>query len=1835
MFLLFAIMVLSPMSPMADVVVGSADAAGVSRHIYSLSDGSSEYVALYQGANSDAGAIVSLPKGALVTEVSMTLSGASATGWSQIDTDDRDEWIEGTTSATDDRSGDLSLAFSNRSDTFFPHGYDEHENPASDAWLDNGSYAIRQPHTSNSTESRFSQQALKTSTNLMKQSQGAILKHHDWLFMSTWSTSTFQNIVHRLYPNNASKESVITLDQGQCTLPSLHSSSFYGSYGFRDWTITDDERMFAILSGYRYHYSSTAPTQYHRVLEMDISRDDTWKCIDSYDVSPQYSDYTGIAYDRTTDEVWIVHNAQRRIVSYSFGDQADGQYTRGQKMYSYSSSSGTSWECGKTGQQVRGLEVNESTFFMRCQLGSSSQDKDQLEAWTISGTSTSLVPQAGTRLLSALGYGLQYDGSRFVTVDCGYSTWSSATLYYREYGTGWQYKTTPAPGTTTWFGPVTESGDPILNVNVQTYSSAASIGDRVDYWVSADNGTHWESVESNSTIHFSYPGTELVWKAQLIGSTAVSWWVDVEYSTEYAPSGSWTSPPHTTGTKVGKVRPNWVADVPSGTSIEVQVSNDNGSTWLPALNNQEVSFPSTEAGDTIRYAVSLSTSDVSLSPLIDSITMEYEEGYPDRPKLDIGNDLVWDWESLLFLNESAVIASDESTVNTDVKFPPTLVQAFNSIIPQNGEGDVLIPIAVKAATSGRVKISNIDIAYQMQTRAIDASLEGGLLSPDGVYRNFQVRIAPGDEVDRVTEALIALNNSYGENPAFDWERGDTCSEVSNGEGIIQFDVANCTSTIGSDGVVSIRLPVSVNWGWDDESSLQALISVEDDLGQAVASWETEDLDIIIENDIQLDGLRVFEETGRELYSQDWVRGGFNLSFSGSIHFQNSQLTPLAGQFSLRVLGQNVTYDGDPIGEPLLLAQEQNPAFGGYNLTFQSPLESSPGGMIFYVEAVELQNGSVFTNPGYNTIRLVLDGNSPLVLSSTPGDGEERHAGPPSPGGQAVSIVVQDSVEPPNKLTLNYWIGCIASQLIGCSDYNFDGLPNSDEYVLKTLTSPDTQPGGLNIFEGLIDDSMLQHGQSVSYFVTGEDAQNNAIAMGGGPVCPDSNIACGYVPGEVAPNWANDLGTYKIRVEFEPELDLENSTILGHDDLSPLHPGIAYTAQIILSDRNGWQDIQYIQLALGGDFNDDKTSVFISLTKDADGNPRAVMESGSANIAVSNLYSSVNLDETNNSIIKILARFQLTWTFPESFDTNGLTHSLPKILVTDLPCNIGEVEPCFEATAGLGNDHWSLDNDFRFDTMEGHIRAVELRDGTNHYNSDFTETLIGAGQALRVNGRVLFSEDETPAPPGAFDVVFGDYDNTWKTSTRDDGEFSLDLLIPSVPSGHLDLRLALTDLPGLAMDETPTFQRVRLAVDSTRPSIGSISLNEVSSGSNLSIGACNNLLVMLETIDDHGFDLSEPVVLHYRVRAGEAEISRGSIPLPDATPFGGLFFWSGNLDLTDSGATTLLPSYMVDVWVSGSDSSGNPFNTLGNSITQPIASWSLALLGPNIDLDAASSSLSWDDPSPITQQTVELEFEVQNLGGKGDVAFVLQRAVNGGFWENIARVDLVATAGGIVTGTLPAVANVEAGENIQFRLLVLVDEVEMDRKTLDPLLVKEETIRDGEALAFQAQEGKFSIVLYMIALLSLSLATWLLVMNRRIRSGDLEVGIEDQTAEVIDELNHSKVLPEIAEGIPPPVGLVFPPPNPEVAFSSNVHPTVAPLPPPSANLQPASSVVQNITYNITDSAVGDIPNSIAGSDPQASPTQRAPPPIPPTGLPQGWTQDQWIHFGSQYVDAMKK
>jgi len=134
-------------------------------------------------------------------------------------------------------------------------------------------------------------------------------------------------------------------------------------------------------------------------------------------------------------------------------------------------------------------------------------------------------------------------------------------------------------------------------------------------------------------------------------------------------------------------------------------------------------------------------------------------------------------------------------------------------------------------------------------------------------------------------------------------------------------------------------------------------------------------------------------------------------------------------------------------------------------------------------------------------------------------------------------------------------------------------------------------------------------------------------------------------------------------------------------------------------------------------------------------------------------------------------------------------------------------------------------------------------------------------------------------------------------------------------------------------------------------------------------------------------------------------------------------------------------------------------------------------------------------------------------------------------------------------------------------------------TVDPLIVKEQTIRDGEALSQQASEGIFSIVLFIIALGSISFGVWSMVMRRRLISESFE-DESDQTADVVESMDDGdKIVPEIKS-----------PPNPTI-------------PPPQAA-------------------------------PAAPAPMPAAPPVPPTGLPEGWTMEQWNAYGWQYINSKK-
>ena len=1742
--------------------------SGGARHLYTFADGSSEAIALYQSGTPARNIQVTMPKGAEVTGAEVTISGASATGWSSISDSNRADWQEGDAVSVDTRGDSVTLSMKDRSNWFEPH--DAESVPASsNAWYDNATYSIRQPHTTNVSENRFSSQ-LSLASGTMATYNGAAFVYRDMIFASTWDSNTLKNTMKVLYTNNGSQMTTgpnnqalrPDLDIGTCSIPSLTST--WQAYGWRDWAVTDDERAFGIISAYRGQNS----VQYHRIVEWDIRHPLSWKCISSYDVSTGgYGDYTAISYDRTRDSIWVNHGVRKSVIQYEF-DGNGGFERNNTDYYTYFMSSG----------QVRGMAVHGDVFWFRTYQ---TWNSDNLECFAITGTPGSvLTKQTGTTSISANGYGVDYDGQRLNTLD--HYSWTQGQRY-REFGSGISYLITAQPGTSTWVSESIEVDDEVVAANMEVSWTTSAAGDRVEYWISADGGTHWVPVTNNETVHFDYPGTELKWKVQLVGTTAVSWWVSVDYASEYETAGEWESPTLSTGTQVGRMRATWTATEPTGTTAAVMVSNDEGQNWVFAENDVEIDW-GTSVGNKLIYKIALNTSTSSITPSMDELTLHFEEGYPSAVRIDVGDD-----------------GSDEYTGSGGLQDPivvsgQAMVDALNDEIPQNGEGTVNITLTIRAASPGRVRLSDLDITYRYRTRVLDATLDGGMLVPDGVDRILVTRVAIGDDATNLQQVDMSLQSSHGADPLLRWQIGDSCTEEIDVDGIIHFDGGNCTSVTNAADIVSIRMPIRAEWGWDDESSTEMNITVIDDLGLAVDNYETENLNLRVENDIQLLDITAVDESGRELLPYDWMRGGTNLTFSGTIAFEGTTLSPQAGQFDLELSGQNLGQDGQPIGNgSQIFMLEANPAHGQYYMTFQTPIQSSQGGMLFQLSAVSLPNGSNYVNPNFNTMRIVLDGNSPLVMDATPEDGIEVHAGT-----QSISITIEDSVDPPTEITLHYWVEAQ-------DDLNYNLLPDADEYRTALLRSPENLPGGLNIFSGIIDDSSNEHGEKVSFYVSGTDQQQNVLARGGGPVCPDVPTPCG-IGSLITPDWDADLVTYSIREEFSPVIETINSTILGHDAESPLHPGTEYVARLMIGDGNGWQDIQSVHLSLVEDFDDERASIWANFTRPEDGHTMH-LESGSTAVAVSNLYSSASTEPTNNSILYLDIRFQLTWWFPEEFDTNGETTFVPIVKVIDWPCDLNADIPCHEDSGGLGYDEWSLDNDLRFDMVPGHFTATDLATGRNLYRPGEDPELIAAGQVVRIGGRILFSEDSTPAPEGAFDIVVGDLERSWSAVPREGGDFTLDILVPNVRSGGLDMYAGLENLPGLADDTTEQQPRIQLVVDGTPPEIRSIGPD-----GDVRLSETNQLPVSLHVSDEHGFDTDRPAEIHWRIRAGTSEISRGNQPFQQGTPIGADWSWEGLMDLTDSGSIELLPGYIVDVWITGSDEAGNPYLAENNTEHTPLAQWRLIRVGPEIDLRGEGTTISWDNPSPIGGDVARLSIQGANSNeNPGDITFLLLEQTFADQWVEVSDVEVIVSidsmANWSATLELPT-SEVEESEIHRYQLVARDRHIDIDWVTIEPLEVKPHTARDGEALSQQIDESKGLFVLYIIAVASLCFGVAMLVLYRREKQSqiDEEASLLEQS-EIIGEGENTVAPPPNFDNAPPPMNMapppgfesappptnVAPPPGFEAAPEPNIQApsvaAVAAMPPPEVNvpLDFSDSVFSQI---VTNHGINDAPTFLS-------------------------------------------
>ena len=145
---------------------------------------------------------------------------------------------------------------------------------------------------------------------------------------------------------------------------------------------------------------------------------------------------------------------------------------------------------------------------------------------------------------------------------------------------------------------------------------------------------------------------------------------------DYKPGGTLTSSATSTDNPVVSVIPNWNSTELAETSISVNVSVDNGATWKPANNGEELTWDYDTLNNNLKYRVLLAASNLSRTPVLHNITLDYKTRDPVEG--------TWLWSNFTWHNASVT----DKTVSWKIYYVDTVgnttctdVMTFSSANP--------------------------------------------------------------------------------------------------------------------------------------------------------------------------------------------------------------------------------------------------------------------------------------------------------------------------------------------------------------------------------------------------------------------------------------------------------------------------------------------------------------------------------------------------------------------------------------------------------------------------------------------------------------------------------------------------------------------------------------------------------------------------------------------------------------------------------------------------------------------------------------------------------------------------------------------------------------------------------------------------------------------------------------------------------------------------------------------------------------------------------------------------------------------------------------------------
>ena len=538
------------------------------------------------------------------------------------------------------------------------------------------------------------------------------------------------------------------------------------------------------------------------------------------------------------------------------------------------------------------------------------------------------------------------------------------------------------------------------------------------------------------------------------------------------------------------------------------------------------------------------------------------------------------------------------------------------------------------------------------------------------------------------------------------------------------------------------------------------------------------------------------------------------------------------------------------------------------------------------------------------------------------------------------------------------------------DLNRNGEADSTEYASKVVVNE--SDADTKMFSTTIDHSRNPNMGRVSYYWDGGDRAGNPLHKS--TIIDDETYVW-----ESGPGFNADDATFRTRkdsVAVFTGLEWD-----GHTDNSPVFAGTPQKISLGLIDANTAIDFEFIDIVFDFEGPDDEVDQqrisYYGITDS--------FASQSDFITLSPTSSMVQT--TNESGMPwILVDFDFTvgWDWPDED-------------ISDMALEYKERGSEFPTRHIIAEHTFTVENDLVLDASSFLVEDISeprtglVADGSRVRNDD----------RLEFTGKVVYEGSNIPAPNDASIVIeVFDGESTWSDgSLADDGGYSVE-----VPLSHAETLqssptrtclISIGGIPGEGEDMTgqTVSTTLRVVVDDTAPRVVSrtspLNIIDISANTDLS-----EVPVEFRGTEDADMTGSKQIV-HWVMRDSSRTLTLGAgQSILGMQQEGQSVIWTGTVDLTDDGKISMREGDWVGFYLTGYDSAGNEFPVVSNSEASPIAEiasddtdferqWvRLGAVGP--ELKIGSIRLSDDHVAP--GQEVKITADVQNVGGSTSSQF---------------------------------------------------------------------------------------------------------------------------------------------------------------------------------------------------------------------------------------------------------